>query len=161
MAMSKTAWARQCRKDYAKMKSEDSKEFNADTAQITNIWKNGFKVLKDENDRLQDDLMDWYSDEMGDIANSYINSIKKGPPEGVSKKNWEKGLREDKAKMEGNVRDERNAKVKEISRKWKEGFKRLKEENDKMQFEAKETLHEKLRQNDEWLREQLRIGPPQ
>lgn len=73
---------------------------------------------------------------------------------------WERGLREDHAKLAANIRFERDGKIKEIRVKWREGFKALKKENDRLLLEVQETFHNGMAANDTWLREQLSMGPP-
>jgi hypothetical protein len=64
------------------------------------------------------------------------------------------------AKAALNIRRERDQTTVEITRKWKDGYKALKEENDRLQLENNETFHEKMCANDDWLKEQLAMGPP-
>lgn len=160
MPVSKSMWARGLRSDYAKLKENIRLERDTKTVQISMDWRKGFTALKDENDRLQMVTRKKYEKEMADAAVSLKEGLAGKPPEGVSRSNWEKGWREDTAKWRSSAAIDRDVETKEISRKWKEGFKALKEENDRRQLECKETFYEKMRENDTWLKEQLAMGPP-
>lgn len=79
---------------------------------------------------------------------------------GVSRYMWERGLRSDFAKLREHAVDERDQKVKEVSMKWKEGYKVLKEENDRMQRELNEWYKNEMASIDADLKRLLAAGPP-
>jgi outer membrane biogenesis lipoprotein LolB len=79
---------------------------------------------------------------------------------GVSRTMWLRGINEDAAKMRGNARDERDERTKEITRKWKDGFKALKEENDRLQRENVETFNREIADIDAMTKSQIAQGPP-
>ncbi len=78
----------------------------------------------------------------------------------VSRTMWLRGLNEDYAKMRMNARDERDEKTKEITRKWKEGFKALKEENDRLQRECIEAYNREITELASMHKTSLAQGPP-
>ena len=78
----------------------------------------------------------------------------------VSRTVWENGLRRDLAKWKRAARIDFDERVREITRRWKEGFARLKEENDRLQLEAKEKYHEDIVSAETHFREALAMGPP-
>lgn len=78
----------------------------------------------------------------------------------VSKEMWLKGLHSDAAKMKANARDERDKRVVEITRKWRDGYKALKEENDRLQKESQLGYVKEMEDVDAWLSMQINKGPP-
>ena len=78
----------------------------------------------------------------------------------ISRTMWERGVREDYAKFKRAAAIDRAERVKEITRKWKEGFVNLKAENDRLQIENTETYHDDMVSADTFLREQIAMGPP-
>ena len=78
----------------------------------------------------------------------------------VSRTMWLRGIREDAAKMKGNAKDERQARVVEITRKWRDGFRALKEENDRLQLENEETYRREIAEIDAMTARQIAQGPP-
>lgn len=79
---------------------------------------------------------------------------------GVSRTMWLRGLNEDYAKMRMNARDERDAKTKEITLKWRDGFKALKEENDRLQRERDEAYRTEIAELEAMHKQALAQGPP-
>lgn len=79
---------------------------------------------------------------------------------GVSRTMWLRGIRADAAKMKANAHDDFKEATREISRKWKEGFRALKEENDSLQVQAKNRLTTELQSIDAMTAQQIAQGPP-
>ena len=75
MGSQKSMIIRQAHRDHALRKKAISVERIERVKAITAAWKDGFNALKIENDRLQDDLMDWYSDEHGKNDEKLRNEI--------------------------------------------------------------------------------------
>jgi hypothetical protein len=80
MAVSGTMWLRGLNEDYAKMKMNARDERDEKTRALTQRWKEGFKALKEENDRLQRERDEAYNREIADLAASYRGSLAQGPP---------------------------------------------------------------------------------
>jgi len=78
----------------------------------------------------------------------------------VSRTMWLRGLNEDYSKMKMNARDERDEKIKEITRKWKDGFRALKEENDRLQRECFEAYNREIAELSASYKTSLAQGPP-
>jgi len=78
----------------------------------------------------------------------------------VSRTMWLRGIYIDAAKMKSNARDDRDDRVKEISRKWKEGFAVMKAENDRLQKECEATFHQEILSIDAMTKSQIAQGPP-
>ncbi|NWG75976.1 MAG: hypothetical protein HXY24_15475 [Rubrivivax sp.] len=78
----------------------------------------------------------------------------------VSKTMWLKGLREDLAKWKRAAAIDRSERVKEITRKWREGFAALKAENDRLQRENEEQYHNDIVAAETHFREAVEMGPP-
>lgn len=53
------------------------------------------------------------------------------------------------------ITEARDAKTKEITRLWKEGFQRLKEENDRLQKERDETYKSDMAEVGAWVNDQM------
>ena len=78
----------------------------------------------------------------------------------VSRTMWLRGIRADAATMKAGAGDERKARVAEITRKWRDGFRALKEENDRLQRENEETYRREIAEIDRMTAAQIAQGPP-
>ena len=78
----------------------------------------------------------------------------------VSRTMWLRGIQIDAAKMKMNAMDDRKVRVKEITQKWRDGFKALKEENDRLQVLNKDTYEDEIGEINEMTRSQIAQGPP-
>ena len=80
MAESAAERARRVRAEGAKMRDEHNREYKQRVVDISAKWRAGFKVLKEENDRLQADLKEWHELEQDQIQN-YVqeNLMARGP----------------------------------------------------------------------------------
>jgi hypothetical protein len=78
----------------------------------------------------------------------------------VSKTMWLKGLNEDFAKMKMNARDARDTKVREITTRWREGFKALKDENDRLQLECSDAYKKEIEELEAMHEASIAQGPP-
>jgi len=56
-------------------KASIAKEKAARTSEITRLWKEGFKALKEENDRLQKEAKEWHEQAEDDCALTYEQEI--------------------------------------------------------------------------------------
>ena len=78
----------------------------------------------------------------------------------VSRTMWERGLRSDLAKWKRAAAIDREERVKVITKRWKDGFRALKEENDRLQLENQETYHNDIVAAETHFREAMAMGPP-
>ena len=80
MAESAMERARRVRAEGAKMREESRLERIRRVKEITDKWKAGFKALKDENDRMQAELKEWWELDQDQIQN-YVreNLMARGP----------------------------------------------------------------------------------
>jgi hypothetical protein len=69
-------------------------------------------------------------------------------------------IRKEAAQKRRALVDERDSRVKEITRVWKEGFGRLKYENDFMQQELENWYHTEQTEIIAWMNGKLLAGPP-
>jgi hypothetical protein len=67
MGESKAECIRNAHKIAALKRSACAKERNNKTIEITRIWREGFKALKDENDRLQKSRDEEYREDMAEV----------------------------------------------------------------------------------------------
>ena len=79
---------------------------------------------------------------------------------GVSRTMWLRGILTDAAKMKDTARRERNERTKEITKRWNEGFKKLKEDNDRQQRSSAETFKREIKEIDQMTQAQIAQGPP-
>jgi len=82
MAMSKWEWERQVRNEGAKMREESRLERVRRTKDITQRWRDGFALLKSENDRMQAELKEWWELDQDQIKNYVIENLERGAPFG-------------------------------------------------------------------------------
>ncbi len=111
------------------------------TQEITFDWKEGFKKLKAENDRLQEECKIIYEQEVNacheydmrcrDSCDDQFPKVAGGIRSGYVMCVRQCGI-EHSACLKA-CRDNRVAKVREITARWKDGFAALKAENDQMQ----------------------------
>ena len=80
MAVSRSMWERGLRSDFAKLRMNATDERDEKVKYISGRWKDGFKMLKDENDRLQRETADWYRRELADIDADFKRQLAAGPP---------------------------------------------------------------------------------
>jgi len=80
MGVSRTMWLQGIRHDAAKMKAEAHREFRLHTMDITEKWNNGFKALKEENDRMQAEAKAWLANQLAEIDAMTKAQIAQGPP---------------------------------------------------------------------------------
>jgi hypothetical protein len=59
------------------------------------------------------------------------------------------------------IRTQRDRTTQEITTAWKQGFARLRAENDRMQQQAAAEYQQRMKDVDVWLNQQLAAGPPQ
>jgi hypothetical protein len=78
----------------------------------------------------------------------------------VSRTMWLRGIQMDAAQMRRNAVDEKNAKTKEITGKWREGFAVLKAENDRLQLEASLVYKTEVARIDASVKQWIAEGPP-
>ena len=79
---------------------------------------------------------------------------------GVSRTMWLRGILTDAAKMKDTARRERNERTKEITIRWNEGFKKLKDDNDRQQRSNAETFNREIKQINQMTQAQIAQGPP-
>ena len=79
---------------------------------------------------------------------------------GVSRTMWLQGIYHDAATMRSNARAENRKYVSDTSEIWRNGFKALKEENDRRQAEGKAWLQKELADIDAMTKAQIAQGPP-
>jgi hypothetical protein len=104
----------------ATIKRELTKQRDLFTRGISAVWKEGHAALKSENDSLQFKLYKWFKVSQNDIWYKYP---------------LVKGRRDPQASVEiKELHSERNSRVRGISQTWKDGFKKIKEENDSLQL---------------------------
>jgi len=111
------------------------------TKEVSDIWKSGHKKLKEENDKLQIENNETYHNDIVSADTHFREAIAMGPPEGTTKANWEKGWRYDRQGLLTGARLDRETRVKEITTKWRVGFKALKYDNDEMQKAIDSAFH--------------------
>ncbi len=110
---------------------------NTFTQEITMTWKQGFAELKKENDSLQFELYKWFKTSQNDIWYKYP---------------LVKGRRVAAAAVETKeLYNERQRRTKEISQTWKDGYAKLKAENDQMQKDLAQAFKDELQMIDERL----------
>ena len=160
MPVSRTMWLRGIEIDSTKMKRNARDERDARTKNISALWKNGIKFLVEENDKMQAEHRI-----ANDEANRVINTFTKpplymGPPAGVDKSVWlknfnvyMKGLRDQQR-----ITNEQN--IKEVSLRWKEGYRALKDANNSMTKENEATYHKEIAEIDSIKKSQIKQGPP-
>jgi hypothetical protein len=74
---------------------------------------------------------------------------------------WLRGINQDAATMRATARSEFREKTEYITRRWKDGFKALKEENDSLQKEASAWLKAELADIETLTRQHIAQGPPE
>lgn len=78
----------------------------------------------------------------------------------VSKETWRRNILYEAAHRKETARTDRDRRTREITVIWKDGFKRLKEENDNYQERNADGYREEIAMIDAWVKEQLAAGPP-
>ena len=78
----------------------------------------------------------------------------------VSRTMWLRGIMSDAAKMKKNARDERDERTRAITTRWNDGFKKLKEDNDRQQRSNEETYKREIKEIDQMTKAQIAQGPP-
>lgn len=78
----------------------------------------------------------------------------------VSRSMWLRGIMADAAKMKNNARNERDERTREITKRWNEGFKKLKEDNDRQQRSNEETFKREIKEINQMTQAQIAQGPP-
>ena len=73
---------------------------------------------------------------------------------------WLRGLNIDYARLKTAALINRNERTKEITKIWKDGFRRLKEENDNYQQRSLDDYRKEYAENYAWYQEQVAKGPP-
>jgi hypothetical protein len=80
MPVSRTMWLRGLNEDYGKMKFNAREERDDQIKVITQKWRDGYKLLKEENDRMQKENEDKYKAELAELLRSHNASLAQGPP---------------------------------------------------------------------------------
>lgn len=78
----------------------------------------------------------------------------------VSRSMWERGLRVDHLRMARNFRSERDAELSQLENIRRNNIKVFESGHKEDVLKVNEAYHEKMRDNDTWLKEQLAMGPP-
>ena len=78
----------------------------------------------------------------------------------VSRTMWLRGIMADAAKMKDTARRERNERTKEITKRWNNGFKELKLDNDRQQRSNEETFKREIKEINQMTQAQIAQGPP-
>ena len=160
MPVSRTMWLRGINIDAAKMKSNARLERDGRIKNITALWKSGIKFLVDENDKMQAENAAAHAKE-NEVINSYTKPpLYMGPPAGVDKSIWLKSFQTDMARYRRQERDQNEANIKEVSLRWKEGYKALKDANDAMQKENEMQFKAEIAEIDAMTKSQIAQGPP-
>ena len=79
----------------------------------------------------------------------------------VSRTMWLRGIMADAAKMKHNARNERDERTREITKRWNEGFKTLKQDNDRQQRSNEETYKREIKEINQMTQAQIAQGPPE
>lgn len=79
MPISKQGWINEVRYHAARLKAQAREEREARKGDITLRWKNGFRALKEENDRLQRESEEKYKKDITDIDAESTRRIAGGP----------------------------------------------------------------------------------
>lgn len=78
MAETRYEFEKRIRAEGAKMREASRIERIKRTKNITDRWNIGFKILKEENDRLQAELKDWWELDQLQIRNYVIENLERG-----------------------------------------------------------------------------------
>ena len=74
----KSDWVKGIYEDFGKMKMNARDERDDKIKAISERWRAGFKTLKEENDRLQKELNDWWELDKLQIQNYVLENIERG-----------------------------------------------------------------------------------
>ena len=160
MAESRSAFQVRVRKEAGARKREVRKERDAEVRAITSDWKEGFANLKEENDRLQLEANEIYRESILEDDAWLREQLAAGPPAGEPKTIWKEEVMRNYARATRDNRTGREHLIEECTKKWKEGFRALKAENDRRQKAVGLFMKEQTAEVDAWLKEQLATGPP-